>query len=441
MIINPYFFNQPSFYRSFVSFNTLNHGTGPSISFIRGSSGSFFDKNKNITFVSNNIPRFDYNLQTGESLGLLMERPSVNYIGNSLALTANPGLYTDISSIKPNLPLGWNVIGDPSSISSLNFQIVGSGNNNGFVYWDYKIFGNPNKNSNISISPTDRTPGGSFSFPVIPQSVWTASTYIALVSGSTTNAQITLQFTTSGFSGFRPETSYPTDITNIITNGLKRYTHTHTFTAIDNPTQIEYQIRVNYTNNNPIDLTLRVSYPQIENLNYPTSYILTHDSARARASDLAFVTPVSSFYNKDEGTFIAEYSLPYTNNPSDFLFEFANKNDISQNMSLRLNNGILLYQVVNTNLQQTAVGTGLSSTEILKFGGSYRKLPSINYYLKRNGVYNLQPINLPPPSGIDILSFFNDSYDSTTLQLNIMYLRKFTYYKTQLSLPVFNSLV
>jgi hypothetical protein len=63
----------------------------------------------------------------------------------------------------------------------------------------------------------------------------------------------------------------------------------------------------NYTSGNPIDLTLRIAAPQLEQGAFPTSYIPTTTAAATRAADSAVVTPIASFYNQAEGTLFAEY--------------------------------------------------------------------------------------------------------------------------------------
>jgi len=63
---------------------------------------------------------------------------------------------------------------------------------------------------------------------------------------------------------------------------------------------------IGYTNGNPIDLTLRIAAPQLEQGAFATSYIPTASAAATRAADSAVVTPISSFYNQAEGTLFAE---------------------------------------------------------------------------------------------------------------------------------------
>ncbi len=66
-------------------------------------------------------------------------------------------------------------------------------------------------------------------------------------------------------------------------------------------------LTISYTNGDPIDLTLRIAAPQLEQGAFATSYIPTTTAAATRAADSALVTPISSFYNQAEGTLFAEY--------------------------------------------------------------------------------------------------------------------------------------
>ena len=72
--------------------------------------------------------------------------------------------------------------------------------------------------------------------------------------------------------------------------------------------RVSPQIEIAYTNGNPIDLTLRIAAPQLEQGAFPTSYIPTTTAAATRSADSAVVTPISSFYNQAEGTLFAEAS-------------------------------------------------------------------------------------------------------------------------------------
>ena len=48
------------------------------ITFTRDSVGTYIDENRVLKYASNNVPRFDHDFDTGESLGLLIEESRTN---------------------------------------------------------------------------------------------------------------------------------------------------------------------------------------------------------------------------------------------------------------------------------------------------------------------------------------------------------------------------
>ena len=52
--------------------------------FTRDSLGTYVDEYGLIKYASNNVPRFDHDPTTGESLGLLIEESRTNKVSNSI---------------------------------------------------------------------------------------------------------------------------------------------------------------------------------------------------------------------------------------------------------------------------------------------------------------------------------------------------------------------
>jgi len=78
-------------YRDFINDPQLNgpvseYRIGPDLSFIRNSYATYFNSVCAIETVGNNIPRFGYT-PTGQSLGLLIEKPTTNHIPYSTDFT------------------------------------------------------------------------------------------------------------------------------------------------------------------------------------------------------------------------------------------------------------------------------------------------------------------------------------------------------------------
>jgi hypothetical protein len=91
-------------------------------------------------------------------------------------------------------------------------------------------------------------------------------------------------------------------------------------------------VRINYTNGNAFNVTLRISSPQAEAGAFATSYIPTTSAAVTRSADSAVVTPISSFYNQAEGTLFAEYRVGTTTGNGAHLV--VDSGDIASRVSL-----------------------------------------------------------------------------------------------------------
>jgi hypothetical protein len=56
----------PSFQRDFASLKTLDHGTGPAITFTRASGATYFDADGVLQTAANDVARFDHDpVKTG----------------------------------------------------------------------------------------------------------------------------------------------------------------------------------------------------------------------------------------------------------------------------------------------------------------------------------------------------------------------------------------
>ena len=75
---------RPTFSRDFAGEKTLNNGTGPAITFARGSTATYFDASGVLQTASTNVPRFDHDPATGNaSRGLLIEESRQNLLQRS----------------------------------------------------------------------------------------------------------------------------------------------------------------------------------------------------------------------------------------------------------------------------------------------------------------------------------------------------------------------
>jgi hypothetical protein len=284
----------PSFQRDFASLKTLDHGTGPAITFTRASDATYFDADGVLQTAANDTPRFDHDPATGgSSLGLLIEEARTNSIRNSQAggaVVGAPG----------TMPTFWTKGADSNSVTS---EVIGSGTEDGLSYVDVKIAGTPTATAATSVQFESST-------QVVATSgqTWTASSYVKMVSGSSANSTVLIRLSGRTAAGAAVSVETTSSATfNPTTAALRtqRFTVTRPLTEATTERILTFLV-VSYTSGNPIDLTLRIAAPQLEQGAFPTSYIPTTTAAVTRSADSAVVTPISSFYNASEGTLFAE---------------------------------------------------------------------------------------------------------------------------------------
>jgi hypothetical protein len=284
----------PSFQRDFASLKTLDHGTGPNITFTRASDATYFDANGTLQTASNNEPRFDHDPATGASRGLLIEEARTNSIRNSQAGGA-------VAGAPGTMPTFWSKSADVNGLTS---EVVGAGSEAGLAYVDIKISGTPTANATFFINIE-----GSTQVVAANGQIWTHSLYVKLASGSTNNAttRINISGRTSGGSGISGQDANSTFVVTSAALNTQRASVTQTFSDATVARVFPFA-SIAYTSGNPIDITLRIAAPQLEQGAFPTSYIPTTTAAATRSADSAVVTPISGFYNQAEGTFVTQVS-------------------------------------------------------------------------------------------------------------------------------------
>jgi len=263
----------PSFQRDFASVKTLDHGTGPAITFTRASDATYFDANGVLQTASNNVPRFDHDAATGSSLGLLIEEARTNllersaefdnaYWTKSAAGTASAPVVTANAATAPD---------GTASADQIDFD-RGAGNLSTDHSWITRSLAVP--------ATGDYT-----------QSVW-----LKAATGGDVGKQIAIRNVANG--------SY---LVVTLTSEWIRYTRTeNATTTTSRPWQIAN--RGGTTADNIVSVLAWGA--QLEAGAFPTSYIPTTTAAATRSADSAAVTPISSFYNGTEGTIYNEFSVP-----------------------------------------------------------------------------------------------------------------------------------
>ena len=229
----------------------------PRITFTRSSTGTYVDKNGIIRTAAEDEPRFDYDPETGKSLGLLMEESRTNEFPYSEDFSTS-------SWNNVNTTVTTNAAIAPDGTSTANRLQIGD--TDGGIY--------------------DNTVGAVASNSTI--SMW--------VKSVNPDIDDVFRLTCAGdFSG---------DLT--ATNEWVRYT----FTSSTTTSSLHGIIR-------PADNTATDIYvwgAQFEEeKTFPTSYIPTAGTTEARAADVASITGTnfSSWYNQSEGTMFAQAKISW----------------------------------------------------------------------------------------------------------------------------------
>ena len=233
---------RPTFSRDFAGEKTLNNGTGPAITFTRGSNATYFDASGTLRFAPN------------------------NHIRNSEATGATAGVIGSGGV----MPTNWFV----GSASGITREVVGTGTANGLSYVDLKFSGT---NSSGSLLPFTIGPEALTQMVASSGQTWTASIYAALAAGATSGIA-TLKLDIAEYQA--PSTylanSLGPDISLSAT--MSRFSHTRTLTNASTD-RVAIMLYIQVAIGATIDLTLRIAAPQLELGSTATDYNPTTGTA------------------------------------------------------------------------------------------------------------------------------------------------------------------
>ena len=251
--------------------------TGASVATYVGADGL-------IKTAGNNVPRFDHNPATGESLGLLVEEERTNLITTSEALAnITGGSITNNTTTAPDeLVTADTLIEDTSTGShSVNTaSIIWAGN----TAYTFTFFLKANTRSQATIT------------------LGTSSNWVNSQRNATFDLSTGTVIVTAGSS--------VTASIEPFLNGWYRCRLTATTIAAPVPSTVQTQMYVSgsasYTGNGTSGLFFWGA--QLEAGAFPTSYIPTTTATATRAADVASITGTafSSFYNQTQGTVFAD---------------------------------------------------------------------------------------------------------------------------------------
>jgi hypothetical protein len=253
-----------TFARDFATNKTLNHGTGPNISFVRASAANYFNSSGVLTSAAVNEPRFDHDPVTLESKGLLVEVARTNLLLNSASLSTQSVVVTAVPY-------------------TLSFYGTGT----------------------ITLSGV--------------------STAGPLVGSGAFPTRSTLTFT-------------PTAGTLTLT------------------------------------VTGTVEYAQLEAGSFASSYITTAGASATRSSDLPSITPISSFYNQNEGTIFVQQSQAVISHTTSFRFlEISNSGSTFRKPGMEIEtNNLAVFSTLGGSPKGVSVSSGpVSANTVYKIACAY----------------------------------------------------------------------
>jgi hypothetical protein len=327
----------PSFSRDFAGLKTLDHGVGPAITFTRASNATFFDASGTLQTAANDTPRFDHDPATAgnPSRGLLIEEARTNLLIRSAE-------FTDATWTKTN-------------VTATDGQSAPDGTTNADAILETVDSGLHFTQQTVTVATTAthtysvflKANGRNFASVFVRENVNSGATY---VSATVDLSNGTVSGATVGTASIQS-----------IGNGWYRVSLS---ASIDSGTRYA-QVRIREdasTTSYAGDITKGILAwgAQLEEGAFPTSYIPTTTAAATRATDVADITSISSFYNQVEGTLFAEGVIRKNTDGTPLLFDDTTQDEVVR-ISV-LSTGIPSLVVVDGGVSQAAIGIGSAIT-------------------------------------------------------------------------------
>lgn len=241
----------------------------------RASTGWVFDNAGILQSAAVDVARFPYNTTTLAARGLWNEPTATNGCRNPNCAGAVPGT-------PGTTPTNWGVTGTANNVTR---TVVGSGTEDGIPYVDIQYAGTPSATSSVAIR-CDQVNG----VPAAQGQLWSCALFCRLVAGSLNGVgtggnpgKVRSQIAERDGSGSLTSTSVffaPTSA------ALRTQRQQQSRVLQMAATQfIVWQLTIDYTVGVPINLTLRIGAPQMEQGVAESSHILG-TVATTRATDI-----------------------------------------------------------------------------------------------------------------------------------------------------------
>jgi len=337
----------PSFQRDFAALKTLDHGTGPAITFTRASDATYFDANGVLQTASNNVPRFDHDPATGASRGLLIEEARTNTIIQSADLSTTwttTGI--TVTTNQTTAPDG------TSSADLIETTLV---------------------NEAHSIANSQTYAAGAYTFSVFAK--YEDHQWITLRMGFGGDAKFATFDIQNAVTG--TATSGVTRSITSVGGGWHRLVMTATLATAGSQGVLIILNDADDLNNTAYTGTGTGAYiwgAQLEASAFPTSYIPTTTAAATRSADVAAINPIASFYNESEGTVFCEFVSVGRESASIVNIDSGvGGNTNRHRVGLAASLGVQWLTVVGTNQASITSSAATSAGDIVRFAGVYKQ--------------------------------------------------------------------
>ena len=256
----------------------MTPGTLPSgVTFTRASTATYFDNTGTMQSAAANAARWDYNPSTLALNGLFIEEARTNGIRNSTmvgAAAGTPGI----------LPTNWT---SGAGSTTLSQQVIGTGTESGIPYIDIRLFGTAVAGTYLFVLD------GTTNIAALTGQTWTDSVYWRLVGGTATNLSsmnLLVYELTSGGALVKADSGPTSSPTGAALN-TQRISYTVALSGGGTVANVQPRVVVTVTAG-PVDMTLRLGAPQLEQGAFVTSFIPTTSAAVARSADVATIASI-----------------------------------------------------------------------------------------------------------------------------------------------------
>ena len=352
----------------------------PRITFTRASTATFVGANGLIQTAASDVPRFDHNPTTGESLGLLVEEARTNLLTYSEQ-------FDNAYWVKSNSTITTNAATAPDGQSTADALVENTANSQHFLH--SSDFGGA-ANTTYTFSVYVKAAGRSFVGLTYGQSTTWGDQY---ANFDLTLGTVTLQV---GVGSAR---------INPCSNGWYRISITRTRNANSGATYAFVFTGIasnNFSYTGDGTSGIYVWGAQVELGSFPTSYIPTTTATVTRADDVASMTGTnfSSWYRQDEGTLLASIRPATSGNLSIWTLS----DGTTAERMLAYSASVFNFYVDDNGSNQVNIGGYPFTTNSLStFAAAYK---TNNFAYSKNGVTPATDTSgtVPTPTKLQIMA-------------------------------------